>query len=252
MTEDSKPIAEIPEFTSDEEARYSRHFALPKVGREGQKRLRNARVLIVGAGGLGSPVAYYLAAAGVGHLTIVDGDKVEVSNLQRQILHSTDGAGISKGASAAARLTALNPNVEVTVVNQRLDSHNARQLIREHDFVVDCVDNLDTKLLINDTCTALCVPFSYGGISEFSGQTMTVIPGSADLRFLFGNSVHGKSSTEAPAGPFGAVAGVIGSVQAAETLKYLLGIGDLLTNRLLRIDTLAMRFTVIKCSGVMS
>ncbi|MCM1504051.1 MAG: HesA/MoeB/ThiF family protein [Muribaculum sp.] len=234
------------ELSADEQIRYARHLALPQVGVEGQIRLSQAKVLVVGAGGLGSPVAFYLVAGGVGTVGIIDGDVVDMSNLQRQILHSTADIGRPKVESASEKLVALNPNVHVVTYRQPLTEENAREIFSEYDFVVDATDRLDVKFLINDICVELRKPFSYGGIQAFGGQTMTYTPGHASCRDLFSGMDVASVERKAPRGPFGAIAGMLGTIQAAEAMKCILGIGQLLTDRLLRFDALAMRFVEIK------
>lgn len=226
-------------------ARYARQLALPEMGAEGQARLACGRVLIVGAGGLGSPAALYLAAAGVGTLGIVDGDAVDASNLQRQILHGTGDVGRAKVASAVARLRELNPDVAVQAVAQRLMRDNGAALLRGYDFVIDATDNFETKFLIADLCHPLGIPYSHAGIARFCGQSLTVLPGrSACVRCIFERPPPPDSGP--PQGPLGAVPGVIGSVQAAEAIKYLLGIGTLLNDRLFVYDALALTARVVR------
>lgn len=226
-------------------ARYARN--LPVIGPEGQRRLRAGRVLVIGAGGLGSPVLYYLAAAGVGTLGIVDSDEVELSNLQRQILHRTQDIGVPKTDSAAEKLHALNSEITVKTYLARFTSDNAAALIAEYDFVVDCCDDYDTKFLINDVCVAASKPFSHSAILAFRGEAMTWVPGSADYRAVFGDPPpEGSVPTPAQAGTLGTVAGIVGSIQATEAIKYLTGAGDLLTDRILIIDAGTMSFHTLK------
>lgn len=234
------------ELTESERGRYARHLALPQVGEEGQLRLSRARVLVVGAGGLGSPAAYYLVAAGVGTVGLIDGDVVDLSNLQRQILHTTPDLGRPKVESAAGKLRALNPGVEVRTYHQLLTKDNAPSILGDYDFVVDATDRLEVKFLINDVCVKMGMPFSYGGIQAFGGQTMTVIPGHASLRDLFCGIDVASVARKSPQGPFGAIAGMLGTIQAAEAMKWILGIGELLVDRLLRFDALSMRFVEIR------
>jgi adenylyltransferase/sulfurtransferase len=223
--------------------RHSRNIAIEGFGPEGQRKLRNARVLVVGAGGLGSPVLLYLAAAGVGTLGIVDGDVVELSNLQRQIVHRTCDTGRAKTESAAERLRALDPCVAIEAHTVRFTAENAARLIADYDFVVDCCDNYDTKFLINDVCVAAAKPFSHGAVLALRGEVMTWVPGRADYRSVFGGPpAKGVVETPAEAGTLGAIAGVVGSIQATETIKYLTGIGDLLTDRMLIVDGRTMSF----------
>ena len=215
--------------------RYARQLALPEIGPEGQRRLAAGRVLVVGAGGLGSPAAFYLAAAGVGTLGILDGDCVEASNLQRQILHATADLGRPKALSAADTLRALNPQVAIQPVVARLTQANGPALLAGFDFVIDATDNFDTKFLIADLCHAAGIPYSHAGIARFHGQTFTVLPGrSACYRCVF--EAPPQTPPGPPQGPLGAVPGVIGSVQATEAIKFLLGGGTLLTDRIFVYD----------------
>ncbi len=234
------------ELTDDERMRYARHLALPEVGEEGQLRLSRAKVLVVGAGGLGSPVAYYLVAGGVGTVGLIDGDVVDVSNLQRQILHATPDVGRPKVESAAEKLRLLNPGVDVVELKILLTEENAREIFSGYDFIVDATDRLEVKFLINDVCVEMGKPFSYGGIQAFGGQTMTYVPGHASCRDLFRGLDLSTVPKKSPRGPFGAIAGMLGTIQAAEAMKWILGIGCLLTDRLLRFDALTMRFVEIK------
>ncbi len=229
--------------------RYARQLALPEIGTAGQEKLGRFRVLVVGVGGLGSPVALYLAGAGVGTIGIVDDDVVELSNLQRQVLHGTGDVGRPKVESAAETLCELNPTVTVNRHCERLLPDNAAATIAGYDFVVDATDGFASKFLIADACHFAGVPYSHAGILAFTGQTMTVMPGeSACYRCLFGEPPPCRAQGDAPAGPLGAVAGVIGSVQATEAVKYAVGCGDLLVNRLLTYDALAMRFRTVTVS----
>ncbi|MEZ3591801.1 MAG: HesA/MoeB/ThiF family protein [Muribaculaceae bacterium] len=230
------------DFNNDERQRYARHFALAEVGVEGQRRLRNGSVLVVGAGGLGSPVLLYLAAAGVGHIGVIDGDRLDYSNLQRQVIHTTTALGEPKAVSAAQAIHALNPNIRVTPYVEFLSAENADEILRGYEFVVDATDNLRSKFLINDLCVKARKPFSHGAISRFAGHTMTVLPGTACYRCLIPEA---EQPAESPAGPLGAIPGIIGSMQAVEAIKYLTGVGRLLTNRILTFDALTMTSHVI-------
>jgi molybdopterin-synthase adenylyltransferase len=220
------------------------------VGIEGQEKIRAGRVLIIGAGGLGAPAALYLAAAGVGTLGIVDGDKVELSNLQRQIIHSTDDIGVAKVKSAAKKIHRLNPDVEVKIYPEILCAANARDILSGYDFAIDGTDNFAAKFLINDACVLMGVPFSHGGILRFKGQTLTVLPGqSACYRCVF----HAAPPTNAvptcsQAGVLGAVAGMLGTIQAAECLKFLTKVGELIKDRILTFDAKTMEFRNVKIS----
>lgn len=234
-----KPLAMKAGLAKDGE-RYARHLSLPEIGKKGQKKLRKSRVLIIGTGGLGSPAAYYLAAAGIGTLGLMDSDVVELSNLQRQILHFTADLGRRKISSAEEKLKALNPDVQIKTYPGRLTAGNTQAIFRDFDFIIDATDNFSSKILIANACHAVKKPYSHAGILRFFGQTMTVIPGrTACYRCVFESP---PKDPFVPQGPLGAVPGVIGSIQAIETIKYLLNIGDLLTNRLLTFDALTMRF----------
>lgn len=233
----------------DQIERYSRQIMIPDFGGRGQIRLCQASVLVVGAGGLGSPAAFYLAAAGVSRLGIVDSDIVDLSNLQRQILHTTKDLGRTKVESAQTRLNDLNDDVAIEVHALRMTEDNAAELMRPYDFIVDGSDNFDTKFLVNDTAVALGKPFSHAGIIRLQGQTMTVIPGeSACYRCLFQEPPPlGEIPGCQQAGILGAVAGTIGTLQATEAIKYLIGLEEeLLLNRLLTYDARAMNFRVIR------
>lgn len=228
--------------------RYSRQILLKQVGGKGQQKLLASKVLVVGAGGLGSPVALYLAAAGVGTIGLIDGDNVDVTNLQRQIAHFTDDVGTPKVESAAEKMRAINPRVQVNTYNERAFAHNVLDIVNGYDFVVDGTDNFPAKFLINDACIFAGIPFSHAGILRFDGQLFTIIPGqSACYRCLFGGPPPaGVVPTCSQAGVLGGVAGVIGSLQATEALKCLLGVGELLTDRMLVFDALEMRFREVK------
>ncbi|MHB9126304.1 MAG: HesA/MoeB/ThiF family protein, partial [Armatimonadota bacterium] len=205
-------------------------------------------VLIVGAGGLGSPISMYLAAAGVGTIGLIDGDKVDLTNLQRQIVHFTDDVGTPKVESAASKLRAINPGIKVETYHELALSGNILDIVRRYDFVIDGTDNFAAKFLINDACYFAKVPFSHAGILRFDGQLLTVIPDeSACYRCLFaGPPPPNAIPTCSQAGVLGGVAGVIGCLQATEALKYLLGIGELLANRMLIFDALGMHFREVK------
>lgn len=232
----------------DQIDRYSRQIILPGLGGKGQEKLLSAKVLVIGAGGLGSPCALYLASAGVGKLGIVDSDAVELNNLQRQILHSTQNVGKPKVESAKERLNAINPDVEVVTYKTRLTSENILDIIKDYDMVVDGSDNFPTRYLVNDACVIAKRPLSHGGIFRFDGQAITIIPGvSACYRCLFAEPPPpGLVPSCQEAGILGAVAGVIGVIQANEVLRYILGIGDLLTGRLLVFNALDSSFRQVK------
>ena len=228
--------------------RYSRHIILKEIGVKGQQKLLNAKVLIIGAGGLGAPVAMYLAAAGVGTIGIADADTVDLSNLQRQIIHATSDVGKPKVQSAAETITAMNPGVKVNTYQIFVYSSNIRELIREYDFVIDGTDNFPAKFLINDACVLEKKPFSHAGIIRFKGQLMTYIPGQGPCyRCVFKDPpTKDAVPTCKQAGVIGAMGGVIGSLQAMEAIKYITGVGENLVGRLLTYDALKNDFHNIK------
>jgi len=228
--------------------RYSRHIILKEVGGAGQEKLLASKVLIIGAGGLGAPAALYLAAAGVGTLGIIDDDKVDLTNLQRQVIHFTPDVGAAKVESAKAKIELMNPDVTVRTYAMRATAAGISEIIREYDFVIDGTDNFGSKFLINDACYFEKVPFSHAGILRFFGQLITVIPGeSICYRCVF----HEPPPPDvvpscSQAGVLGVLAGVTGVLQATEAIKYILGIGELLTNTLLTYDALTMDFRRVK------
>ncbi|NQU94692.1 MAG: molybdopterin-synthase adenylyltransferase MoeB [Candidatus Omnitrophica bacterium] len=232
----------------DQIERYSRQIILPRVGGKGQEKLLGGKVLIIGAGGLGSPCALYLASAGIGTIGIVDSDKVELNNLQRQIVHDTNTVGVAKVESAKQRLNAINPDVKVKALNMRLTSKNITDVIKEYDIVVDGSDNFPTRYLVNDACVLEKKPLSHGGIFRFDGQAITILPGkSACYRCLFPEPPPpGFVPSCQEAGILGAVAGAIGVIQANEVLKYILNIGDLLAGKLLVFNALDSSFRQVK------
>ncbi|GAA4865967.1 molybdopterin-synthase adenylyltransferase MoeB [Luteimonas vadosa] len=237
-----------PGIDQDFHERYARHLLLPEIGSRGQRRLQAAQVLVVGAGGLGSPAAFYLAAAGVGQLRIVDDDKVDRSNLQRQILHVDEDVGRSKVASARSRLAALNPEVSIEAVEARIDSGNVEELLAGVDVVIDGADNFPTRYLLNDACVKLGVPMVHGAVHRFEGQVSVFDAGrhrgeSPCYRCLFPQPPAPESAPNcAEAGVLGVLPGVIGLLQATEAIKLILSLGEPLRGRLLQFDALAMRF----------
>jgi len=236
-------------LTSEQIERYSRQIMIPDLGGRGQIRLRQGRVLVIGAGGLGCPAAFYLAAAGIGKLGLVDSDRVELSNLQRQILHSTMDLGREKVESAKEKLNRLNPEVEVLTYAVRLDEKTAAEIVMPYDFIIDGSDNFATKFLVNDIGVALGKPFSHAGIVRLQGQIMTVLPGkSACYRCVFkAPPPPGEILNCQQAGILGAIAGTIGSIQATEAIKYFAGMEeDLLVDRLLTYDAKTMKFRTIE------
>ena len=224
--------------------RYSRHIMLKEVGGKGQERLFDGKILVVGVGGLGSPIALYLAAAGVGTIGIADADAVELSNLQRQISHYTGDIGRPKVISAKEKMVAMNPDITVKTYQKRIKAGNIRAIIEEYDFIIDATDNFASKFLINDACVLSGIPFSHGGVLQFDGQTITIKPGETPCyRCIFPTPPHEDIiPTCSQAGVMGVLPGVIGTIQATEALKFLLGKGDLLTGRLLTYDALHMKF----------
>jgi molybdopterin/thiamine biosynthesis adenylyltransferase len=234
----------MPVFTESQMRRYMRHLILNEVGFKGQKKLRESKVLFIGAGGLGSPALLYLAAAGIGVIGIAEGDVVDDSNLQRQIVHFTADVGRPKLQSAREKIAQINPDVEVRGHDGWLDASNAAEIISQYDFVIDGSDNFATKFLVNDACVIAGKPFSHAGILRFEGQAMTVVPGkSRCYRCLFREPPPADAVPScSEAGVLGVVAGTLGTIQATEAVKFLLGKGDLLTDRLLIYDALAMRF----------
>ena len=225
------------------EERFARHYVLKEIGEEGQKKLLSSKVLLVGAGGLGSAAALYLAAAGVGTLGIADPDEVELANLQRQIIHDTERLGKNKALSAKESILKLNPEIHVNAYPFRLTTENISKMIEEYDFILDCVDSFGSKFLINDACVLARKPFCHAGVVRFSGQVMTYAPGRGPcLRCMLGNVPQkGEYPLCKTAGVLGAAVVVIGCLQAAEAIKYLVGAGELLTGRVFRIDLLSMR-----------
>lgn len=235
-------------FTNEQLERYSRHIILEEIGVKGQKKLMNGSVLIIGAGGLGAPAAMYLAAAGVGKIGIADADVVDLSNLQRQIIHTTADVGRPKVESAAETMRAINPDVEVVTYHEFISSANIMDIIKDYDFVLDGTDNFPAKFLINDACVMADKPFSHAGILRFKGQLMTVIPHQSPCYRCVFKTMPPKDAipTCKQAGVIGAMAGVIGSLQALEAVKFLTGAGELLTGKLLTFDALTMKFHTVK------
>lgn len=232
---------------SDQMERYSRHILLPDVGGKGQETLLAGRVLIIGAGGLGAPAALYLAAAGVGVIGIADADVVDVSNLQRQVIHFTPDIGKPKVESAAEKMRAINPDVDVRIHPEWVSAENIARMIAEYDFVIDGTDNFAAKFLINDACVLGNKPYSHGGILRFDGQALTVKPReTACYRCIFpAPPPKNAIPTCSEAGVIGVLPGMIGMIQATEAIKFLLGIGTLLTNRLMTYTAREMKFREI-------
>ena len=237
------------QLSNEERVRYSRHLTMPEVGIDGQRRLKAAHVLCIGAGGLGSPAALYLAAAGVGTIGIVDFDDVDLSNLQRQILHGTKDIGRSKLKSARDRLRDANPNIEVELHECRFSSENASELVARYDLVVDGSDNFPTRYLSNDVCVFARRPNIYGSIFRFDGQSTVFAPhlGGPCYRCLFPEPpAPGTIPNCAEAGVLGVLPGIIGMVQAIEAIKLILGVGEPLIGRLLHFEALKMKFRELK------
>jgi molybdopterin/thiamine biosynthesis adenylyltransferase/rhodanese-related sulfurtransferase len=235
-------------LSKEEVQRYSRHLIMPEVGMEGQLKLKRARVLTIGTGGLGAPLGLYLAAAGVGHLGLVDFDVVDSSNLQRQVTFTTADVGKPKSEAAKARLSALNPAIEIVSYETRLTSDNALELLRDYDIIVDGTDNFPTRFLVNDACVLLGKPNVYGSIFRFEGQaTVFGYPGGPCYRCLYPEPPPpGLVPSCAEGGVLGVLPGIVGSIQAMETIKLILGAGEPLVGRLLLFDALAMRFRELK------
>lgn len=234
-------------LTEDQIQRYSRHIILKDVGGKGQRKLLDGKVLIIGAGGLGAPIALYLAAAGVGTIGIADADVVDVTNLQRQVIHFTPDVGKPKVESAAEKMRAINPDVTVNTYQEWIAAANIAEIIAGYDFVIDGTDNFAAKFLINDACVLGGKPYSHGGILQFDGQTITVEPRqSACYRCIFPTPPPKDAiPTCSQAGVIGVLPGVLGTIQATEAIKFLLGKGELLTGRLLTYNALRMRFREI-------
>jgi len=235
------------QFTPEQATRYSRHFLLPEVGEQGQAKLLQAKVLMVGAGGLGSPSAYYLAAAGVGTLGIIDNDVVDLSNLQRQILHSNDRIGMAKTESAKQTIQALNPDVRVIPYQEKLTSQNIMGIIKDYDIIVDGCDNFPTRYLVNDACFMAKKPNVHGSIFQFEGQASVFYPGNGPCyRCLYPEPPPPDMAPSCQeAGVLGVLPGLIGVIQALETIKLILGKGDTLVGKLLCFNTLTMEINTL-------
>ncbi len=237
-------------LTDQQLERYSRHLIMKQIGLKGQKALLEAKVLVIGAGGLGSPVLAYLAAAGVGTLGIADGDVVSLSNLQRQILYTTEDIGKRKVECAKDHLSAMNPDVSFECYDYFISPNNIMEVIAPYDIVVDCVDSFAAKYMINDACVLAKKPFIHGGIIGFSGQVLTYLPGTACFRCFFPDPPSKEAApTCAEAGVVGVTPGLVGSLQAAEVVKFITGSGELLTNTLLMVHADDMDFARLEISG---
>lgn len=236
-------------LTLDEmKMRYERQIILPEVGIDGQEKLMNARILIIGAGGLGSPTALYLAGAGIGTIGIADADTVSLTNLHRQILHTTAGIGQNKAESAKENLMELNDSVQVITYPYRITPENIDEIISDYDFIIDGVDNFETKFLINDACVIQKKPFCHAGVLRFQGQVMTYVPGKGPCYRCIFEEIPERGSIPncSQAGIIGAAAGVIGCMQALEAIKYILSIGELLTGKMYIFDGLTMKSRIAK------
>jgi sulfur-carrier protein adenylyltransferase/sulfurtransferase len=248
VRKEAQPAADLPTLTNDEVKRYSRHLIMPEVGVDGQRKLKAAKVLCIGAGGLGSPAALYLAAAGVGRLGIVDFDAVDVSNLQRQVLHSTADIGRPKLTSAKEKLHALNPEIQIDTFEMALTSENALRLFEPYDVILDGTDNFPTRYLVNDACVLLGKPNAYGSIFRFEGQASVFATKDGPCyRCLYPEPPPpGLVPSCAEGGVLGVLPGLIGVIQATEAIKLILGVGEPLIGRFLIYDALRMRFRELK------
>lgn len=237
-------------FSNDQLERYSRHIILKEVGVKGQRKLLNSKVLIVGTGGLGAPAAMFLAAAGIGKIGLVDFDAVELSNLQRQIIHQTKDVGKPKVISGKETIGDMNPDVNVVTYQEWVSSSNILDIIKDqdYDFIIDGTDNFPAKFLINDACVLAAKPFSHAGIIRFQGQTMTYVPGKGPCyRCVFKDPPPADAvPTCKQAGVLGVMGGIVGTIQATEAIKYVLGVGELLNGYLLTYNSLDMSFRKIK------
>jgi molybdopterin/thiamine biosynthesis adenylyltransferase len=232
------------DLREDQLSRYSRHLALKEVGEDGQRKLLQSKVLVVGAGGLGSPVAYYLAAAGVGHIGIVDSDTVDRSNLNRQILYGAYDVGIVKVEKAKEKLITINPDVNVTAFAEKIDAGNAEKICSGYDVVIDCLDNFTARFIINDICLKFKIPLVHAGVHKYFGQTFTIVPGQGPcLRCIYPEI---KEMESPQYGILGVVPGILGTLQVMETMKILLQIGEIKNNNLLYFDGLNLNFEKIK------
>lgn len=235
-------------FTDEQRQRYARHFVLSELGEEGQANLLNGKVLVIGAGAIGGVALMYLAAAGVGTIGIADYDDVDLSNLQRQIIHRMDKIGTPKLLSAQDTIRSINPDTNIILHNSKVTVDNIMELLSDYDFVLDCTDRIETKFLINDACVLAEKPYCHAGVVRFGGQVMTYVPSQGPcLRCLLEDVPSPEDSPLcAQVGVLGSVTGIIGSIQATEAIKYLTASGELLTGRILNVDTLSMEFRTTK------
>ncbi|HEY0087950.1 MAG TPA: HesA/MoeB/ThiF family protein [Candidatus Lokiarchaeia archaeon] len=236
------------ELSEEQINRYSRQIVLKEIGGLGQKKLLNSKITVLGLGALGSPITYYLTGAGIGYLKIIDYDKVEISNLHRQILHFTDDINRDKVESAYNKLHALNPDCKIEMVKERVTPKNVKEILKGSDFVIEGSDNFPTKMLINDACVNLKIPFTIAGVLRFHGQIMTVVPKNktACYRCVFGDIEdvpYGMTCSQA--GVLGPVTGILGCLEATEATKYVLNVGDLIVNKILYVDLLTNSFSFI-------
>ena len=231
-------------FSNDQLIRYSRNFVLSEIGIPGQRKLLDSKVLVIGAGAIGGVALMYLAAAGVGTIGISDYDEVDLTNLQRQIIHTTKSLGASKLESAKARILEINPDINVVLINEKITVDNVSETILNYDFILDCTDRFESKFLINDACVLGGKPYVHAGVVRFGGQVMTYVPDRGPcLRCILENVPSPEDIvTCEQAGVLGSVTGIIGSIQATEAIKYLVDAGELLTGRVLYVDGLGMRF----------
>lgn len=233
-------------LSDEQKQRYSRNIFVKDVGEEGQQKLLESKVLVIGAGGLGSPNILYLIASGIGTLGIADYDVVDITNLQRQVIHWTTDIGTSKTESIKRKAEKINPDVKIVTYNEKLTSKNIEKIINDYDFIIECTDNFAAKFLINDACVLNKKAYSHCGVLMFHGQTITYTPGTACLRCMFSSPPPpGVSPSSSEVGIFGTVPGTFGTIQATEAVKYLIGKGNLLTNKLFYFDTFHFDVNVI-------
>lgn len=230
-------------LSKEEKSRYHRHLILPDFGEEAQLRLKESKIIVIGAGGLGSPVLLYLAASGVGKICIVDDDVVDISNLQRQVLYSTNELDMKKAEVAKSKLSEINPEIEILAVSERLSAKNAEKLISGYDLVLDCPDNLGTRFLVSDVTSKLGIPHIYGAIHHFEGHVSVFnTPGAKSYRDVFQEEPKERNEKESDKGVLGVLPGITGTIMANEAIKVLTGIGATLSGRLLIINTFDMSF----------